>query len=171
MRGIFYTKMKTMTSATTIIKHYKNGGTIEICADFAYKSADYYRVYACCKHFAKQGKRTIILPRINHKNPLYKILYKDLIGTKYEHRCPDFCVDGVFYEHEGFRSQNSKRAFNNMCNRGFNQSENIILDDCNLKDSYMIRSLKSQIKSSISIHEVWILRNGKLRLLFKAERR
>ena len=155
-----------MTSTPTIIKHYSNGGTIEIYTCFEHKEPHYDRVYACCKHFAGQGKRTIIMPRIHYKDPAYKAIYKSLIGTKYEKKCPDFSVDGTFYEHEGFTSTNSKNAFHKMCNRGFRQCENVILEDCNLSDSYMIRSINGQMKSGVSIKGVWILSKEGIRRLY-----
>lgn len=52
----------------------------------------------------------------------YKEIYSTLAGTKYEGKCPDLNVDGEWYEHEGFVSQNPKRAFRNMLNDGLTKT-------------------------------------------------
>ena len=159
--------MKTMTSATTIIKRYKNGGTIETCIGFKYEGADYSRVYACCKHFAKQGKRTVILPKIHKKDPLYKEIYGDLIGTKYENKCPDFLVGNKFYEHEGFISKNQKNVFRNMISRGIKQSSRIVIDDCGVPWRWAEKNIRRRIEQGTKISEVWVLKSdGALDQLF-----
>ena len=68
-------------------------------------ASDYNKVFACCVYFAKQGKKTLITPAFlvnTIGNPLYEEIYASLKGTPYWGRCPDFYVDGVWYEHEGF---------------------------------------------------------------------
>ena len=52
-----------------------------------------------------------------------------------------------------------------MCNRGFKQCENVILENCRLSDNYMRRSINGQIKSGTLIKEVWILNNEEMRQL------
>ena len=88
--------MKQSSPKTVVLKQYKNGGSVEIYADFNYKESDYKRIYACCKYFAKQGKRTIITPKIHYKDSLYKIVYKNLIGTKYEKNVLIFALTEYF---------------------------------------------------------------------------
>ena len=79
----------------------------------------------CCDYFAKQGAKTLITPRFSDtvKNPDYAIIYASLKGTPYWGKCPDFCVNGVWYEHEGYDetkdlSDGRKRAdtFSKMMN-------------------------------------------------------
>ena len=151
----------------TIIKRYNNGGTIEIYKGFKHRGDDYERIYTCCKHFAKQGKRAIIMPSINYKDPIYQVLYKDLIGTQYERKCPDICVDGVFYEHEGFCSSNHKKAFLNMMKRGTKQSSRIIIEDCGITERYVKRWCVNIVVSDKHIEELLVIdRTGNIRTIF-----
>lgn len=108
-----------------------------------------------------------VLPKVHSKARLYKKIYGDLIGTKYEGKCPDLKIDGKFYEHEGYTSNDSKKAFKNMLNRGLQQSARIIIEEVQLTDRYMMRGIKNRIYSGNKIEEVWIRNNKDLRLLYK----
>ena len=152
---------------TIVLKRYKNGGTIEIYADLEHRGSDHKRVYACCRHFARRGKQTIIMPNIHYKDPLYKIIFKTLIGTRYERKCPDFSVNGVFYEHESFTSLNGKRTFKNMLKRGTRQSERIIIEDCGITDRFAERWCREAIKRGDCIDELFVIdKKGNIRKVF-----
>ena len=87
------------------IKEYENGGKIEVYEMVDRTTSDFKRVFACCDFFAKQGKKTLITPAFlvdTIGNPEYEAIYASLRGTQYWGKCPDFCVDGVWYEHEGY---------------------------------------------------------------------
>lgn len=60
----------------------------------------------------------------------YSKYYKSLIGTN-EGKCPDLNVDGEWYEHEGFISNNPKNAFRNMIKDGLLQSTRLVIDKPN----------------------------------------
>lgn len=132
-------------------------------------SNDFQRVYQCCEHFAKLGHQTKIYNKYSDtlKDKEYKLIFNDLKDTKYWGKCPDFSIDGIFYEHEGFDTDNPKNAFKNMIGRGQKQSDRIVIDDCGLTDRYMSHNLNTRIiidKQKIS--EVWILKDGKLRMIY-----
>ena len=97
----------------------------------------------------------------------YECVYGDLIGTKYEGKCPDLRINGLYYEHEGFITDNPKRAFSNMVRHGLKQSSRFIIDKPDLTDAYMKRIIKQRIMEGQTIVEVWLIENGKLRLLYK----
>lgn len=109
----------------------------------------------------------MITPKFNSpKNcPDYDAIYGSLKGSKYYGKCPDFSVDGKFYEHEGFNSDKPKRAFNNMLNHGLKQSDRLIIEDCGLTDGYMLRSIHGRIENGCAINEFWIKKGDDLRLL------
>jgi hypothetical protein len=68
-------------------------------------ASDYRKVYACCEYFAQQGANVLITPAFlvdTIGNPLYEKIYASLKGTPYWGKCPDFYVNGVWYEHEGY---------------------------------------------------------------------
>ena len=63
-------------------------------------------------------------------NADYRKIYDFLKDTPYWGRCPDFLVDGVWYEHEGYEedkdlTDSRKRAdtFSEMMTRGRRQSD------------------------------------------------
>lgn len=108
-------------------------------------------------------------PKIDvpYKNPAYNMIYGSLQGTPYFGKCPDLSVDGLWYEHEGFISNNPKRAFRNMCNHGFAQSDKIIIEDCGLSERIMRKSTIDRIKSGVVITELWLHRGDDYTLFFK----
>ena len=110
----------------------------------------------------------MITPKFNSpKNcPDYDTIYSSLKGTKYYGKCPDFSVNGKFYEHEGFNSDKPKRAFNNILKHGLKQSDRLIMEHPNLTDNYMLRNIKGR---SEQISEIWLKAGDELRLLYKAE--
>ena len=48
-------------------------------------------------------------------------------------------VDGLWYEHEGFLTDNPKRALKNMLNDGLKQASHLILDRPNLTGHYILQ--------------------------------
>lgn len=161
-------KTNTISNGFEPIKKYKNGGIVSIHSLADKNATDYKDVLDCCNHFAKTGNKTEILPKVHFKSNEYKTVYKDLIGTKYEGKCPDFRVDGKYYELEGFKGNNPKKALKNMLNRGEKQSANIVITDCGVTDSYLVRNIKDRIfNDNKEISEVWNLKDNKLSLVYK----
>ncbi len=98
----------------------------------------------------------------------YESLYYDLIGTKYEGKCPDLRIDGLWYEHEGFITDNPKRAFRNMLSHGLKQSNRIIMDKPDLTERHMKRCIQNRINNGEDIVEIWLRDNdGNITLLYK----
>ena len=153
-----------------VLKEYQNGGLIEVYKDVERTASDYKRIYECCNFFAKQGEKTVITPSIHYKDPLYKAIYRELIGTKYERKCPDFKVGDNFYEHEGFDSNkntNPIRTFGNMISRGIIQSDRIVIEDCGVGRVWAQRNIYGRVENGGDIKEVWIFEdNNELTRLF-----
>lgn len=80
---------------------------------------------------------------------------------------PDLLINGIWYKHEGFMSDNPKTAFRNMLNHGLKQSDRLIIDKPNLTDAYMKRIIRQRIKDGQDIEEIWIKEDSKLRILYK----
>ena len=152
------------------LKTYKNGGVISSSNLVNIKSGDYDRIYACCKHFAKQGEDTEILPKFSAtlKNENYKKIYKNLNETPFYGKCPDFRVGNIFYEHEGFDS--ITHSISNMFRRGLKQSSRLIIDDDGSTMRHVKKVIHQRIKEGQIIDEVWVLRNDMtLKLAYKSE--
>lgn len=148
----------------------KNGkGLIKIHKLVDRKASDYEKIYSIAKDFSKDGSVVEILPKKSRYTAFkYESLFRDLTGTKYEGKCPDLRKDGVYYEHEGYTSAKPKNAFRNMLNNGLQQSSRIVIDEVNLTDAFMKRSIKNRIyRYHQDIDEVWIKGANGTRLLYK----
>ena len=93
-------------------------------------------------------------------------------------RCPDFNVDGVWYEHEGydenkdFSSHPKKRAntFSKMIKRGIKQSDRLIVEDCGVGYFFAKRSIYRRVRfEHQNISEVYVRTVTGLELLYKKE--
>ena len=162
------------------LKEYGNGGKIEVYRMVDQTTGDFKKIYACCDYFAIQGAKTMITPRFGETvgNPDYAIIYASLRDTPYWGRCPDFNVDGVWYEHEGFdetkdfSSHPKKRAntFSKMMNRGIKQSERIIIEDCQVGRRWARKTIYNRVYfERQNICEVYIRTDTGLELLYKRE--
>ena len=164
---------------TDIVKTYPNGGVIEVYRQVDRGTSDYDRIFACCEYFAVQGKRVVITPRftVTTVNPEYRIIYASLRDTPYWGRCPDFRVDGVWYEHEGFDKKKDlndpkKRVntFGKMIKRGIKQSDRVIVEDCNIGRFYAKRNIFNRVHvEKQNITEVYIRTENGLELLYSKE--
>ena len=156
---------------------YDNGGKIEAYQMVDKSTNDFMKVFACCDFFARKGAKTLITPRFSETvgNPDYAIIYASLRDTQYWGKCPDFCVDGVWYEHEGYDvtknlSNLHKRAdtFSKMMNRGLKQSDRIIIEDCGVTQNYIRRNLYNRIHyEKQNISAVYVRTPESLELIYK----
>lgn len=153
-------------------KTYPNGGRIEKHVLVSDKDSDYGKLMEIAEFFAAQGKVVRLTPKMARPPKfVYQNIYGSLMGTKYEGKCPDLWIDGEWYEHEGFVTDNPKRALKNMLNHGLKQSENLIIDTPDLSERYMLRSILGHIERGVSIKEVWLKDvNGFLKILYKNTR-
>jgi len=156
---------------------YGNGGKIEVYQQIDQTTSDFKKLYACCEYFAKQGKKVLITPAFRVDtigNPEYEAIYASLKGTPYWGKCPDFIVDGVWYEHEGYDETKDltkwkKRAstFCKMMTRGIKQSERLILEDCGVSRQYIRRNIHNRIyQEKQDISEVYLKTSDGLELLY-----
>jgi len=133
-------------------------------------SNDYKGVLESAEFFAKEGRKVEILPDFNggaFTND-YKKYFSDLINTKYEGKCPDLRLNGIYYEHENFTTDKPKKALKNMLNGGIKQASHLIIEDCGLSESYILRNVKTRIfVEKQDIQEIWIKQGKELKLLFK----
>jgi len=119
---------------------------------------------------AKSGEgKTVKLNTVVHfKSDEYREIYKSLIGTIYERKCPDLLIDGVFYEFENYTPPFRIRKLSRMLSHGGRQSSRIIINNNKgASDTYLRRYIHSQIRQGADFDEVWAYEKGKVRLLFK----
>jgi len=157
------------TDGFKLERKYKNGGALYIHSEVEKNKEDYNAILTMARLFAKEGHKARITPRLHVKSEEYKTVYAPLIGTIYEGKCPDFEVDGVFYEYEGFSKPWKKRKVKNMLTHGMKQSPNVVIDNTKGCSDRFIRSTvikKLQANNGV-LNEVWIYEKGKVRLFFK----
>lgn len=148
------------------IRHKK--GLIRINRLVNQNDNDYNKLYQIAEYFADKGSVVELAPKMSRSSKFeYESLYYDLIGTKYEGKCPDLRIDGLWYEHEGFVADNPKTAFRNMLNHGLKQSSRIIINRPNLTDAFMKRIIKQRVKDGHDIDEVWIMDDNSIIPLYK----
>lgn len=149
------------------IAQYENGGVVE-SYQLDTTKADYNNVLSVAKAFAEKGAKVVMTPKFDSTRgcQAYDQVYGNLKGTTYYGRCPDLLIDGKWYEHEGFVTSNSKSALSNMLKHGLKQSNRVIIEDCNLKNGYILRNIYSRIQSGVDIEEVWIHHDDKTFLLY-----
>ena len=96
-------------------------------------------------------------------------------GTQYWGKCPDFTVNGLWYEHEGYDlnkdlsdPKKRKLTFSNMINRGIKQSERIIVEECYVNRRFAKRIIYDRIHiENQNIEEVYIRTDTGFELLYK----
>ena len=158
---------------------YPNGGKIDIYTLVDTSASDYEKVFACCEFFAQKGAHAIIYPRFSETigNPLYHQIFASLEGTQYWGKCPDFTINGLWYEHEGYDTTKDltdpqKRAdtFCWMIRRGIKQSDKVIVEDCNVGRRWAKKVIYNRVNfENQNIKEVFIRTSNSLELLYKKE--
>lgn len=144
-------------------------GHIEISSLVNRNDSDFNKLMDAAHHFASLGKEVMLTPKMTRPSKFeYDCFYGDLKGTQYYGKCPDLKIGDDWYEHEGFVTQNPKRAFANMMKDGLIQASRLIIDRPDLNEHYMKRSIYKRIQDGKNIQEVWFREpDGSLTLFFK----
>ena len=152
-----------------LYKEYSSGGKIWLMLGLDTSGSDYEDILAIANCLAKKGHEVKVLHAVHYKDPLYRHVFGELIGTRYYRKCHDLLVEGNYVEYESYTSDRPKNAFRNMLHNGLAQSEIIILRECGLSDGYMLRKVQSKIREGIPISHIWVFGGEDLRLLYKSE--
>ena len=94
-----------------LYKQYPSGGTIWLMIGFDSSGSDYDDIMAIAECLAHNGHEVKVLRAVHYKDPLYRLVYGELIGTRYYRKCPDLLVDGEFVEYESYTTTQPKKAF------------------------------------------------------------
>lgn len=151
-------------------REYENGGKILISELVCREDSDFPKLIQIAEHFASQGSKVELTPRMYRPSKTkYISYYMDLLfykQAKYANKCPDLRIDGIWYEHEGYVTTDSRNAINNMLKHGLKQSDRLILD--NPYDNYKLRGrIQDKIVEGEDIEEVWLRDENGVRLFFK----
>ena len=146
-------------------KSFPNGGKLYVHPDVDVDKDDYKAMKRICLEFAKLGNEVKMTPRLHFKSDDYQRIYGSLEGTKYYKKCPDFSVNGVFYEYEGYVKPWSKKKIGRMLSHGMAQSDHLIINNTKgCSDRFIRKQIVSRQKVSPNgIKEVWIYEKGRIR--------
>lgn len=147
----------------------ENGGSLYIHQDVEKDKTDYKDMKRICLQFAKTGHEVRMTPRLHYRSEEYKKIYGSLTGTKFEKKCPDFSVDGVFYEYEGFAKPWNKKKIRNMISHGLKQSDRIVINNTKgCSDRYLRKAIVARLRfPEIKVSEVWVYEKGNVRFFYK----
>ena len=121
-----------------LYKQYPSGGKIELMLGLDNSSSDYNDIMTIAECLAGSGHEVKLLRAVHYKDPLYREVFGELIGTRYYRKCPDLLVDGDFVEYESYKTAKPKNAFRNMLHGGSAQSDRIVIRQCHLTDGYTV---------------------------------
>ena len=161
---------KCETQRFNIVREYDNGGKLLVHEFVNPSDSDYNKLIQIADFFAKTyGEEVRLTPKMSRPQKfVYQNIYNTLIGTAYEGKCPDLLICDKWYEHEGFISQDPKRAFRNMMSDGLKQSDRLIIDKPDLTERFMLRSIIGRINRGEDIKEVWLRdKDGTMKVLYK----
>ena len=112
-----------------LYKTFPSGGTVSVMTGLDKTSSDYNDLVSIACFFARVGKDVKVLAPVHYRDPMYSRIFGSLIGSRYERKCPDLLIDGVFYEYESYSRPFKARKICHMVRRGSEQSERIIIDN------------------------------------------
>ena len=164
--SILHHSMNDDCDLFVLYKQHPSGGKIWLMLSLESSSPDYDDILAIANCLADNGHEVKVLHAVHYKDPIYREVFGELIGTKYYRKCPDLLVDGEFVEYESYKTPQPKKAFRNMLHKGLEQSDNVILRHCNLTDGYMLQQVRGRLKNGITISNVWIYDELRVRLLY-----
>lgn len=150
-------------------KSFHNGGRLYVHPKVDRDKPDYKDVKRVCLHLARMGHQVRMTPRLHYLSDEYQRVYKSLTNTKYYRKCPDFEVDGLFYEFEGFTGPWNKRKVKSMISHGLEQSSRIVVKNTKGCSDRFIRKAVMARRNlpNQNIDEVWIYEKGEIRLFYK----
>ena len=149
--------MEFANGSYRLIKEYKPTGQIWIVEDLDTSKPDTNDIMHIAECFASMGCIVKIPRPVHFKSEMYRMLFGGLIGTRYEKKCPDLCVDGKYYEYESYVRPWNKRKLSNMLSDGLRQSDRLIIDNRGgASVRQIIRAIKSRLNVNATINEVWI---------------
>ena len=74
-----------------LYKQYPSGGKIWLMLGLETTGSDYNDILAIANCLAKEGHEVKVLHAVHYKDPIYREVFGELIGTKYYRKCPDGC--------------------------------------------------------------------------------
>ena len=154
-----------------LYKTFPSGGTVSLMTGLDKTSSDYNDLLSIACFFARKGQDVRILRQVHYKDPLYSRVFRSLLGSPYERKCPDLLIDGIFYEYESYKRPFRSKKISHMIKRGFEQSNRIVIDNNKgASDRFIINGVYNRINDKAFKHEIMELllyEKGRVRTLYK----
>lgn len=149
--------MEILEGLFHLSKHYEDAGDVWIVDGLDLSKPDTHDIVHIAECFARFGCSVIVPRPVHFKSDLYAQLFGDLIGTRFERKCPDLIVNNQFYEYESYVRPWNKRKLANMLSDGLKQSDRIIIDNRNGTSLRQItRAIHARLNVNAQISEVWV---------------
>lgn len=149
--------MEILEGLFHLSKHYEDAGEVWMVEGLDFSKPDIHDIVHIADCFARFGCSVIIPRPVHYKSEQYSLLFGNLIGTKFERKCPDLIVDGRFYEYESYVRPWNKRKLANMLSDGLKQSDRIILDNrSGTSLRQILRAINARLNVNAQIAEVWV---------------
>jgi hypothetical protein len=162
-------KPNAITAIFNLYKQFNEGGRIEIMDGYVRKT-DHKDLISIARCFAEKGNQVQITTDVHYKDEKYEQVFGKLKGTIYERKCPDFIINGKFYEYESFLLSFSKRKMANMISHGTKQSSRIIINNNKgCRDRYILNNIGARLHDKSfknTINEVWVYEKGEIRKIW-----
>lgn len=150
------------------IKTFKSGGLVKVMRGVDKSKPDYKAILTLALSFARDGHDVEVLASCHFKSEEYAAVFVGLNGTKYERKCPDLLIDGLYYEYEGYEKPWNIKKVSRMFTHGLKQSDRLIINNTKgCSDRYLRRQIKDRLNIKLAIAEVWVYEKGRKRLVFK----
>lgn len=79
-----------------LYREYPDGGKVLLMKDLDKSKSDYNDLLVIADQFAHLGHVVRVLKSVHYKDPLYREIFGDLVGTRYYRKCPDLLVNTEF---------------------------------------------------------------------------
>lgn len=149
--------METSNDSLTLYSKIEGAGEIWISGDLDLSKTEVADLIIIAGCFAKMGCVVKIPCPVHYRSLSYQKIFGQLLGTRYERKCPDLWIDGAFYEYESYVRPWNKRKLSNMLCSGLKQSDKVIIDSRDgVPIRRILRSIRSRLNVQAPIKEVWI---------------
>jgi len=154
-----------------LYREYPDGGKVLLMKDLDKSKSAYNDLLVIADQFAHLGHVVRVLKSVHYKDPLYREIFGDLVGTRYYRKCPDLLVNTEFYEYESYEKPWHKHKVQRMLTNGLHQSSRVIINNNKgVVDRFIRKLIMARVNLNASIDEVWVYERGSVRLIYKNNR-
>ena len=150
-----------------LYREYMNGGKVLLMNGLNKSKEDFHDLLVIATCFARLGHTARVLGPVHYKDPVYKMVYAPLIGTRYYRKCPDLMIDNSYYEYESYVKPWKKEKVQRMLTHGLRQSSRVIINNNKgAVDRFVRKLIMARVNLNAPIEEVWLYEKGSIRRVY-----